>query len=230
MKRQILLLHGQDITVPRYEEEYRFIRRVNPRELYEILIVDNGSDDGTADVVRSYPVKLLVENGKRNSYAARNRGIANAIGEVIAFTDADCIPRNDWIESGVTNLNRVPRCGLVGGRIVFFFKNSGKPNAVEIYDSILGLRQKEHIENGKYGATANVFTFKKVFKHAGLFDDTLKSGGDNKWGRRVHSFGYELVYADDIVVAHPARHSLGQLYRRLSRLVGGNYSEQAMGK
>jgi len=221
------------VIVPVYNDARRIgmciealLRQTYPRELYEVLIVDNGSDDGTVDVVRSYTVKLLVENGKRSSYAARNRGIVHAKGEILAFTDADCIPRNDWIESGVASLKRQQGCGLVGGRIVFYYKKSGRPNAVEIYDSILGLRQREHIENGMFGATANVFTFRKVFEHAGLFDDTLRSGGDNEWGRRVHSLGYGLAYADDAVVAHPARHSFGELYKRLSRLVGGNYSQR----
>lgn len=225
------------VIVPVYNDAARIssciealLDQTYPSGLYEILIVDNGSDDGTADVVRRYPVKLLFENSKRSSYAARNKGLAHAQGEVIAFTDADCIPWRDWIEKGVAKLNTVNGCGIVGGRIDFFFKKPERPNAVELYDSMLGIRQKQHIEDGKYGATANIFTFKSVIEHAGSFNESLKSGGDSEWGRRVYSLGYKVIYADDVTVAHPTRNSLKALYRRLTRLTGGNYSQRKSNK
>ncbi len=199
-----------------------------PRDRYEIIVVDNGSSDESRRVVREYPVKLLVENAVKSSYAARNKGIQNARGEVIAFTDADCIPHPDWIEKGVGNLISTPNCGLVGGKIEIFFRQSGRPNAVEVYDSIMGFNQKEDVEIYHFGSTANVFTSKEVFDRVGLFDDRLKSGGDNQWGRRVYAAGYTLAYADDAVIAHPARHSLEQLYRRVTRLTGG-YHDQYQG-
>lgn len=220
------------VIVPVYNDSQRtgkcieaLLNQTYPRENYEVIIVDNGSTDETHTVIKNYPVKLLIEDTIQSSYAARNKGIKNARGEVIAFTDSDCIPSSDWIEKGVKNLLSVPNCGLVGGKIIIFFKNPKKPNAVELYDSIAGFNQKEDIERRKFGSTANVFTFKKVFDHVGLFKDTLKSGGDNEWGRRISSFGYRQVYADDVIVFHPARHSFSQLYKRYTRLIGGCYEQ-----
>jgi cellulose synthase/poly-beta-1,6-N-acetylglucosamine synthase-like glycosyltransferase len=46
-----------------------------------------------------------------------------ARGEIVAFTDSDCIPATDWIEKGVDNLLRIPNCGLVAGEIAVFFKD-----------------------------------------------------------------------------------------------------------
>jgi glycosyltransferase involved in cell wall biosynthesis len=68
-----------------------------PRALTEIVIVDSGSTDDTPRVAARYPVTLLTECDIRTSYAARNRGIAQAGGEVIALTDADCTPAPDWL-------------------------------------------------------------------------------------------------------------------------------------
>ncbi len=194
-------------------------------EKYEVLIVDNGSTDETRTVVRKYPVRLLMEDQIQSSYAARNKGILNAQGQVIALTDADCIPSSDWLVKGVANLMRVPNCGLVAGRINLCFRELNKPNAVELYESVMRYKQKEYIEKERYGATANVFTFKNVFDNVGLFNDKLKSGGDNEWGRRVFSFGYKQIYADDTCVAHPARYSFAQLHQRIARLTGGCYDQ-----
>lgn len=64
----------------------------------EVLVVDNGSTDGTPDVVRRYPVILLHEP-KPGACNARNAGIAAARGEFVAFTDADCVPSRSWLAS-----------------------------------------------------------------------------------------------------------------------------------
>lgn len=220
------------VIVPVYNDANRIgkciealINQTYPHNRYEILIIDNGSTDDTCSVLKRYPVTLLIEDGNQSSYAARNKGIRNAEGEVIAFTDSDCIPSLDWIEKGVRSLLQTHNCGLVGGRINIFFRNPGKPNAVELYDSVTNFKQKEDVEKRRFGSTANVLTFKKVIDRVGLFNDTLKSGGDNEWGRRVFSFGYNQVYADDVCVAHPARDSFGQLYKRTRRLIGGCYEQ-----
>ncbi|MDL2121682.1 MAG: glycosyltransferase [Deltaproteobacteria bacterium] len=221
------------IVVPVYNDDKRvgscieaLLKQTYSHKRYEILIVDNGSTDDTRSVIQKYPVKLLVEQKIKSSYAARNKGVKSASGEVIGFTDADCIPSPDWIEKGVENLLRVPNCGLVAGRINPLFKDPKRPNAVETYESIMHFRQKKYVHSHKYGATANVFTYKKIFDKVGLFNDTLRSGGDNEWGRRVFTYGYRQLYADDTSVAHPVRNSLWNLYRRTVRLVGGNYSQR----
>jgi hypothetical protein len=79
------------------------------------------------------------------------------------------------------------------------------------------------LKTQKGGATANVFTFKEVINRVGDFDPALKSNGDLEWGGRVFAKGYQQVYADDAGVAHRARSSLSQLYRRTIRLAGGIY-------
>jgi glycosyltransferase involved in cell wall biosynthesis len=220
------------VIVPVYNDSQRIekciealLNQTYPSEQYEVLVIDNSSTDETCTVIKKYPVKLLIENTIQSSYAARNKGIKNAQGEVIAFTDSDCIPSSDWVEKGVANLLSVPNCGLVAGRINIFFRDPDKPNAVELYDSIMGFNQREDIERRHFGSTANVFTFKRVFDKVGLFNDELKSGGDNEWGRRVFSYGYSQIYADDTIVFHPIRNSFTQLYIRTVRLVGGCYDQ-----
>jgi glycosyltransferase involved in cell wall biosynthesis len=192
-----------------------------PKQLYEVIVVDNGSAEDVQPFVVRFGHATVAYESRPGSYAARNAGVSVARGQVLAFTDSDCIPSRDWIENGVAALLRTPQCGLVAGKIDIVIKNAHHPTAVELYEAKTALRQREYLEAGGFGATANVFTYREVFHRVGPFDAEVKSGGDIEWGQRVSSHGYRLIYADNVCVAHPARHSFGQLHRRVARVIGG---------
>jgi glycosyltransferase involved in cell wall biosynthesis len=195
-----------------------------PQRLYEIVVVDNGSDESIdPSVARAGRVRLCSE-ARPGSYAARNRGLSLARGEVIAFTDADCIPARDWIERGVARLSSSPACGLVAGRVEVFAEDRGSATAVELYEMVTYLQQKKHVEQERFGATANLFTLRSVLERVGTFNDAMMSGGDVEWGHRVSALGYEMLYAEDALVSHPARRTFRQLRRKVARIVGGSHS------
>jgi len=199
-----------------------------PKNLYEVIVVDNGSD-ATQDIkglVSHFDQVEAFYESFPSSYAARNKGLQKAKGQIIAFTDADCIPDPNWIQNGVRNLLQVPNCGLVAGKIDIFFRDSHRPTAIELYESITALRQEHHLKNNHFGVTANIFTFKEVIENVGDFNKNLKSGGDFEWGLRVFAYGYYQLYAEDASVRHPARFSLGELYKRTIRIAGGVYDRQ----
>lgn len=194
------------------------------KDLYEVIVVDNASEEDLKSVVNQFSQANYIYESKPGSYAARNKGISVAKGEIIAFTDSDCIPVSEWIEKGVEQLQNTPDCGMVAGKVEVFFKNPDRPTSVEIYESIeLDFPQERLLKERHFGVTANVFTFKKVIDDVGLFNDTLKSGGDREWGNRVFSAGYKQVYADGACVYHPSRHSFYQLYKKVTRLNGGKH-------
>lgn len=68
-----------------------------PPSEYEIIVVDDGSTDGTEEIVKKYDVKYLSQP-HRGPAAARNLGVAHAAGDIVLFTDADCVPAADWIK------------------------------------------------------------------------------------------------------------------------------------
>jgi glycosyltransferase involved in cell wall biosynthesis len=216
------------VVIPVFNDSARLLQCLHaldnqsyPKADYEVIVVDNGSDESVAPLVRSYPQVRVHHEARPSSYAARNTGIGHAKGDIMAFTDADCIPAPDWIESGVATLLATQGCGLVGGRVDVFFKDPARPSAIELYDASRGFRQRKYIEVDHFGATANMFTFRSLFEKLGPFDGELKSYGDVEWGRRVAASGYRLAYANDAVVAHPARDTLGALCKRILRVTGG---------
>lgn len=177
------------------------LKQSYPNEKYEIIIVDNGSTDNTREIIRRYPVKMLIEESIRSSYAARNKGIKHAKGGVIAFVDADCVAYPTWLEGGVRAI--LEQSGdLAGGKVEFIYS---KKTSAELYDSITNMQNKYEIKENKVAKTANLFVRSSVFKNLGLFPETMISGGDVAWTYKATSNGYMLVYAENAVVKHPAR-------------------------
>lgn len=183
-----------------------------PWDRLEILVVDNGSHDGTPAVVAEFAGARLLRESRRSSYAARNRGLTAARGEVIAFTDADCVPDPRWLIDGVRALQAAPRAGLVAGRIEVFPADVRRPTDVELLEVCLEFPQASYVRRKQFGATANVFTTRAVLDAVGDFDASLESGGDVEWGQRVAASGREVVYDDRVIVRHPARRKIGRAH------------------
>lgn len=218
------------VVIPVYNDARRLKKclralenQTYPKGRFEVVVIDNGSDDDIESVVRSFSQPTLAFEERPGSYAARNKGIAVAKGDIITFTDSDCIPSPDWIYKGVEHLQRVRGCGLVAGKIQLFYRDSGSPNAIELYDSMFFLDQRKYIEEYHFAATANAFTFKHLIQEVGLFDQNLKSSGDSEWGQRVYAAGYKQIFAEDAVVFHPARYRMRQIYNKVVRHTGGMY-------
>lgn len=85
-----------------------------PAERHEIIVVDNGSTDHTRQIVERYPVRLLEERETRGPAAARNKGITHARGDIVAFTDADCVADRDWLKMLVADHKDPGIGGFVG--------------------------------------------------------------------------------------------------------------------
>lgn len=191
-------------------------------ERFEVVVVDNHSDRPIDGLTERFPFVRCIREPKPGSYAARNRGIEASRGDILAFTDADCLPEGSWIESGVRAVQRLPGSGMVGGKIELTFHDPNKPTAAELYESVFAGFPQESFVKGGFSATANLFTTRATVEQVGLFDERLMSGGDMEWGQRLRSRGLVQVYADDVRVSHAARRTLGPLFRKVLRVAGGN--------
>ena len=70
-----------------------------PKDSYEVIVIDNNSTDNVKKIVNNCSQAIYAFKKTKGSYAARNKGISLARGEVLAFTDSDCIPTHHWLPS-----------------------------------------------------------------------------------------------------------------------------------
>lgn len=187
----------------------------------QVVVVDNNESPRYQQLTAAFPNTRLIHEVHPGSYAARNAGIREATGSVIAFTDSDCIPAPDWIERGVARLDADSSVAMVGGKIAQIFSDTSVPPIIEVYQQLRGFRQRDYLERYGFAATANLFTRRSVFDAVGVFDASLKSSGDFEWGQRVRSAKGVQVYDADLIVRHPSRSSLQELRAKVRRQAGG---------
>lgn len=187
----------------------------------QVLVVDNGGSADLREALAAFPEAVLLSEPTPGSYAARNRGIAESRGSVLAFTDADCTPSRMWLENALVRLDNGQRDVIVGGRIDVYAQDPAHPTYAEQYELALAFPQEFYVKTRGYSVTANLVTTRRVMDHAGPFDTKLFSGGDKEWCQRAVGQGFKLVYADDVVVSHPARGSVSELVGKRRRQVGG---------
>ena len=182
---------GISVIVPVYNDPagisnvLEHLARGDPTGLpTEVIVVDNGSTDDTRRVAERFEprsgisVKVIEERDRQGSYAARNKGLEVASGDLIAFTDSDCTPCSRWLVSGVEPIAKGD-ADLVGGHVEFTF---GDPvTGAELYDSISNMQISYDIARRAVCKTANLFASRSCFDRVGLFPGHLRSGGDVIW-------------------------------------------------
>ena len=186
-----------------------------PRHRYEVVVVDDGSQESLLPLMGAFSMARLIVRDGGGPAAARNAGVREAKGELIAFTDSDCIPDASWLLRGITALQR-SKADLVGGRVRLHVQRPASPSAIELYEIALFGAQPRFIEQLHFAATANVIVRKAAIEAVPFDEDRFSdaSGEDMDWGARLHEGGFTQCYADEVEVLHPARRSLLALLRR----------------
>ena len=176
-----------------------------PDDLLEIVVVDNGSRDGTRRILEGFGEAIMVgDEPIRGPAAARNAGVRLANGEVIALTDADCTVAPDWLTELVPALAE-PAVGIVGGTNL-----AHRPaNRAELYgETIHDHRRSILAWRPPYVITMNWAARRSLFDDVGLFDESLSRGSDVEFSYRVVRAGYRLAYSPGAVIYHRNEHSL----------------------
>lgn len=189
-------------------------------ENFEVILVDNGTP-GFIEPVLEYSGRMkIVTCSVPGSYAARNLGVAHSEGEWLAFTDADCLPAQNWLESITAEISKFNTQDLLLAGGVEVYQKSSSPGPYEIYDIVKGIPQGGYVENG-YAATANLIVSRSLIDSLGGFNPALYSGGDKDFCRRAVGVGAVLSYLHDAKVLHRARVSWEDIANKARRLKGG---------
>jgi glycosyltransferase involved in cell wall biosynthesis len=181
-----------------------------PEDRLERIVVDNGSTDGTAEALTRPGVTVLHES-RPGSYAARNRGIAAATGEWIAFTDADCAPRPDWLTRLLAD--PVPEgTGAIAGEV--FAAELGTP--VQRFIERRGFMKHELTLPHKAlpcFSTASVAVRRELLARLGGFREESRYFGDMELSWRMQlEAGASILFRPDAIVLHRHRRTLMALW------------------
>lgn len=182
----------------------------------EIIVVDDGSSDETARLAEKAGVQLICHPQKRGAAAARNSGIRAARGEIVCFTDADCVPRSDWIAQIISPLDDTNIIGCKGTyatkqrEIVARFVQLEYEDK---YDRLLGQRRIDFIDT--YSAAYQ----RQVLLANDGFDENILYVEDQELSFRLAARGYEMVFQPTAVVYHWHSHSLAA-YARKKFMIG----------
>lgn len=188
---------------------------------FEVIVVDNGNNGDLPAQLAQRPVQVLREPHP-GSYAARNTGMEAAAGAVLAFTDADCLPRPGWLQAGVQALAQAGPGTFVGGRIAMAPADPRRLSLAEVWQVGHDLRQDRYVAEEGWAATANLFVRAVDMHRVGLFDAGLKSGGDKNWGLRATAAGVRGVYCAAAAIEHPTRPTMAELMVKRRRVSKGS--------
>jgi cellulose synthase/poly-beta-1,6-N-acetylglucosamine synthase-like glycosyltransferase len=183
-----------------------------PGDRYEVIVVDDDSSDETTEIVGGYEVRLIVKS-HQGPAAARNEGVAQARGEIVLFTDADCVPIEDWIAEMVGPFDDAEVVGVKGAyrtrqrEIVPRFVQC---EYEERYERMAQQRQIDFIDTYAAGYR------RRVFLEEGGFDVRYPNASveDQEFSFRLAERGHKMVFNPQAVVYHQHPQTLAAYFKR----------------
>jgi len=161
----------------------------------EIIVVDDGSTDDTPHVIAALGDRVLaVRQPNRGPAAARNRGLALAAGEVIAFLDADDLWPEGKLRTQLERLDRDPELDVVLGRIQYVALDGAALPDIEFESLDTKTISHVHLGSGLYR--------RRVFDRLGSFDETLRISEDVDWFMRAREAQLRMVIIPEVTLVY----------------------------
>ena len=184
-----------------------------PADSYEVIVVDDGSTDGTGDIARRHKIKYIRQEN-RGPAAARNRGAEEAGGEIILFTDSDCLPDKDWIGEMVKPFADPGVAAVKGAYKTGQKEITARFAQLEFEERFQLLKKAESIDMvDTYSAGFR----RKIFMDMGGFDTSfpVANNEDTELSYRMSAAGHKMVFNPDAIVYHLDHPSSVKRYARL---------------
>lgn len=184
----------------------------NDYPTFELIVVDQSDTDATrralAPLQAASPTLHYVHTSRVGLSAAYNTAIAESRGEVLAFTDDDCVAPRDWLHRIATTFAREPDVDLIYGQVVCAKELRGRAGVVP--ELRIGQTRRISRRHGFviYGMGANFAARRRLFEVVGGFDEALGGGGPLRSSQdfdlqyRVYRAGLVTLLAPEVVVAH----------------------------
>jgi GT2 family glycosyltransferase len=190
-----------------------------PRELFEVLVVDDGSSSPPPHEIISafsskFPVSLMTPK-HGGPAAARNAGAGQAKGKFLAFTDDDCAPAPDWLQALATRLAVSPDC-MIGGHAINALVHNPCAAASQMLIDYLYSYFNTRVGEGSFFTSNNICVPADHFRAIGGFDVSFSNAAaeDRDFCDRWFHSGRRLIYAPEIIVYHAHALTLKTFWRQ----------------
>lgn len=197
-----------------------FVNQTYNKDLYEILVCDGFSEDGTRDIimeyVKKYPFIKLLDNHGRTAPKAMNLGIKNSSADVLIIFSAHAYAKEDFIEQNVKLLEN-KEVGCVGGPIETINEDK-KGKAISLAMSSpfgVGNALFRYSNEERYVDTVPFAAYRReVLDKIGYFDEELVRNQDDEINLRVAKAGYKILLSPKIKSWYYARSSYKKLWKQ----------------
>lgn len=197
-----------------------------PKDRIEVIIADGMSTDDTVNTAKQLGARVVL-NEKKTVSPGRNVAFKLAKGEIIAFTDADCIVDKNWIINSVRYFeddkiacvggpNLTPSGEGDFGKAVGFVFNQGIFSAGSIH-----ARELKEVKEVRSIPGCNAIYKKDALEKVMPIDETLLTCDDTELNQRLIDKGYKLLYTPDVFVWHYRRPNPKRLFRQMYRYAVG---------
>lgn len=190
-------------------------RQGSDRGSWEVIVVDDGSTDGSGDIAAALGA-IVVRQENRGASAARNRGAAQARGELLVFIDADCIPGPDLVQGHVRAFRESGGGAFVGGAIEHYRPGACWVSYCDHYASAWYMQDPRAPRDGvrPYLHTTNLGIPRRLHDAIGPFDESLATGEDVDYCGRAQEAGIPMIFDPRIPAFHVGRPTLAAFIRR----------------
>ena len=177
------------------------LSRQNCFQPFEVIVVDDGSVDNTAEIVRAFATVKYVRQDNAGPASARNHGAKLAQGDYLAFTDSDCIPHEDWISLLLAGFSE-SQVAVVAGS--YGIANPGSILARCVYKEIIWRHEHLMPDFPNSFGSYNFCVKKGVFDAVGGFDMAYRaaSGEDNDLSYKIIRSGWRIYFEPKALVDH----------------------------
>ncbi|MEM5814266.1 MAG: glycosyltransferase, partial [Candidatus Aenigmatarchaeota archaeon] len=184
----------------------------------EVVMVDDGSSDRTLSLIKSYRPKkyklVVLAGGHKGPAVQRNFGVSKARGDVVLFTDSDCIPDKDWVCEMVRPFGNKNVVGVSGT-----YRTLNSENVIARFEGYEIERRHTRLAGQKsidFVGTFSAGYRKSVFLKFGGFDAEFKTADaeDPDLSFKIAEAGYRMVFNPKAVVAHPHVDTLGRFWKQ----------------
>jgi len=166
------------------------------RQPDEVVVVDGNSSDGTLDIVKKYPVRLVSEPGLGFGHA-RNLGVKNASGDIVFFIDSDCYAEPDWIEKTLPHFDSNTEVAAVTGLTSLWNRESAVARFLACVGGRVNMPTQPRFV--KIAPTMNLALRREVVGEVGGFDETLIRCEDTDLTYKINQH-HRILYEPRAVV------------------------------